>query len=96
MPGSPPTSSPCSTWANKTGSLMVTELMGCGDVEGLVEDSPKNRVPMEQAMRISRAACRGLEFAHSRNIVHRDLYPRFREELDRCAEAMAPHLEYRR
>ena len=54
---------------------MVTELMGGGDVGGLVEDSPENRVPMEQAMEISRAACRGLEFAHSRNIVHRDLKP---------------------
>ena len=27
---------------------------------------------------------------------HQDLYPLFRKELDRCAEAMAPHLEYRR
>ena len=26
----------------------------------------------------------------------RELYPRFREELDQCAEVMAPHLEYRR
>ena len=55
--------------------FMVTELMGGGDVEGLVEDSPENRVPMEQAMGIARAVCRGLEFAHSRNIVHRDLKP---------------------
>ena len=55
--------------------FMVTELMGGGDVEGLVEDSPENRVPMEQAMEIARAVCRGLEFAHSRNIVHRDLKP---------------------
>ena len=49
--------------------------MGGGDVEGLVEDCPENRVPMEQAMEIARAVCRGLEFAHSRNIVHRDLKP---------------------
>ena len=55
--------------------FMVTELMGGGDVEGLVEDSLENRVPMEQAMEIGRAVCRGLEFAHSRNIVHRDLKP---------------------
>jgi hypothetical protein len=27
---------------------------------------------------------------------YRELYPRFRKELDRCTEAMAPHLEYRR
>ena len=48
--------------------FMVTELMGGGDVEGLVEDSPENRVPMEQTMEIARAVCRGLEFAHSRGI----------------------------
>ena len=55
--------------------FMVTELMGGGDVEGLVEGSPENRVPIEQCMEIARAVCRGLEFAHSRNIVHRDLKP---------------------
>ena len=27
---------------------------------------------------------------------YRDLYPRIRKELDRCTEAMAPHLQYRR
>tara|TARA_B000000460_G_scaffold103764_1_gene72656 strand:- start:219 stop:4145 length:3927 start_codon:yes stop_codon:yes gene_type:complete len=55
--------------------FMVTELMGGGDVEGLVEDSPENRVPMDQTMDIGRSVCRGLEFAHSKNIVHRDLKP---------------------
>ena len=55
--------------------FMVTELMGGGDVEGLVEDSPENRVPIDQAMDVGRAVCRGLEFAHSKNIVHRDLKP---------------------
>ena len=55
--------------------FMVTELMGGGDVEGLVEDSPENRVPIDQAMDIGRSVCRGLEFAHSKNIVHRDLKP---------------------
>ena len=55
--------------------FMVTELMGGGDVEGLVEDSPENRVPMDQTMDIGRSVCRGLEFAHSKKIVHRDLKP---------------------
>ena len=55
--------------------FMVTELMGGGDVEGLVEDSPENRVPIDQALDIGRSVCRGLEFAHSKNIVHRDLKP---------------------
>ena len=40
--------------------FMVTELMGGGDVEGLVEVSPENRVPMDQTMDIGRSVCRGL------------------------------------
>ena len=54
---------------------MVTELMGGGDVEGLVADSDGRRVPLEQAVSIAQETCRGLEFAHSRGIVHRDLKP---------------------
>ncbi len=55
--------------------FLVTELMGGGDVEGILEDAPDNRVPLEQALEIAGATCRGLEFAHSRGIVHRDLKP---------------------
>ena len=55
--------------------FMVTELMGGGDVEGLIEDAPEHRLPLKQAIRIAVATCRGLEFAHSRGIVHRDLKP---------------------
>ncbi|MFQ6028743.1 MAG: serine/threonine-protein kinase PknK, partial [Dehalococcoidia bacterium] len=54
---------------------MVTELMGGGDVEGVVEDAPEHRLPLEQAIGIAIETCRGLEFAHSRGIVHRDLKP---------------------
>ena len=54
---------------------MVTELMGGGDVEGVIEDAPDHRLPLEQAIDIARETCRGLEFAHSRGIVHRDLKP---------------------
>ena len=54
---------------------MVTELMGGGDVEGLVEDADGHRLPLEQAISIAAETCRGLEFAHSRGIVHRDLKP---------------------
>ena len=54
---------------------MVTELMGGGDVEGIIEDATDHRLPLEQAINITRETCRGLEFAHSRGIVHRDLKP---------------------
>ncbi|MFQ6026030.1 MAG: AAA family ATPase [Dehalococcoidia bacterium] len=54
---------------------MVTELMGGGDVEGVVEEAEDHRLPLEQAVDIAKETCRGLEFAHSRGIVHRDLKP---------------------
>ncbi|MEE8158073.1 MAG: protein kinase, partial [Dehalococcoidia bacterium] len=54
---------------------MVTELMGGGDVEGVIEDAADHRLPLEQAIEIAKETCRGLEFAHSRGIVHRDLKP---------------------
>ena len=55
--------------------FMVTELMGGGDVEGLIEDAPNHLLTLEQAIKIAHETCRGLEFAHSRGIVHRDLKP---------------------
>ena len=54
---------------------MVTELMGGGDVERVIEDAPDHRLPLEQAIEIVKETCRGLEFAHSRGIIHRDLKP---------------------
>ena len=54
---------------------MVTELMGGGDVEGVIEGAPEQRVPLEQALRIADQVCAGLEFAHGHGIVHRDLKP---------------------
>ena len=56
-------------------TYMVTELMGGGDVEGVIEDATDHRLPLEQAIDIAKETCRGLEFAHSRGIVHRDLKP---------------------
>ena len=54
---------------------MVTELMGGGDIEGLIEDAEAHRLSLEQVIGIAVETCRGLEFAHSRGIVHRDLKP---------------------
>ncbi len=55
--------------------FIVTELMGGGDVEGLIENAPDHRVALADAVRITDEVCRGLEFAHSKQIVHRDLKP---------------------
>jgi len=54
---------------------MVIELLAGGDVEGVVEDAPDHKLPLEQAVRIAIETCRGLEFAHSKGIIHRDLKP---------------------
>ena len=54
---------------------MVTELMGGGDVEGLIEKAEDHRISLEQALEVAQETCRGLEFAHGRGIVHRDLKP---------------------
>ena len=54
---------------------MVTELMGGGDVEGLIEGAPDHQLTLDQAIGIARETCRGLDFAHGRGIIHRDLKP---------------------
>jgi hypothetical protein len=54
---------------------MVTELMGGGDVEGVIEKAPDHKLPLDKALAIAAQVCRGLEFAHGRQIVHRDLKP---------------------
>jgi tetratricopeptide (TPR) repeat protein len=54
---------------------MVTELMGGGDVEGLIEQAPDHKLPLETALTIAEQVCQGLEFAHGQKIVHRDLKP---------------------
>jgi len=54
---------------------MVTELMGGGDVEGLIEKAVGHMVPLEQAIELAKEVCRGLDFAHGQGIVHRDLKP---------------------
>ena len=56
-------------------TYMVTELMGGGDVEGLIEKADDHRLPLERAIGVAKEVCRGLEFAHNRGLVHRDLKP---------------------
>ena len=54
---------------------MVTELMGGGDIEGVIEKADDHRIPLERAIEVATEVCRGLDFAHSRGIIHRDLKP---------------------
>jgi tetratricopeptide (TPR) repeat protein len=54
---------------------IVSELMGGGDVEDLIEKAPDHRLPLDQVMEIARSVCEGLKFAHAQGIIHRDLKP---------------------
>jgi len=54
---------------------IVIPVMPGGDVEGLIEKAPEHRLPIEQAVAIAKAICRGLEYAHGKGIIHRDIKP---------------------
>ena len=53
---------------------LVQELMGGGDVEGLIEKAG-GALPLAQVLEVGIATCRGLEYAHGQGVVHRDLKP---------------------
>jgi predicted ATPase len=54
---------------------IVIPVMPGGDVEGLIEKAPEHRLPLDKAIDIAKAVCRGLEFAHSKGVIHRDIKP---------------------
>jgi tetratricopeptide (TPR) repeat protein len=54
---------------------IVLPLMPGGDVESLIEKAPEHYLPIEQAVGIAKAVCRGLEYAHAKGIIHRDIKP---------------------
>jgi tetratricopeptide (TPR) repeat protein len=54
---------------------IVLPLMPGGDVESLIEKSPEHRLPIGQAVGIAQSVCRGLEYAHAKGIIHRDIKP---------------------
>jgi eukaryotic-like serine/threonine-protein kinase len=54
---------------------IVLPLMPGGDVASLIEKAPERCLPIEQAVGIAKAVCRGLEYAHAKGIIHRDIKP---------------------
>jgi tetratricopeptide (TPR) repeat protein len=54
---------------------IVIPVMPGGDVESLIEKAPEHRLTIEQAVGIAKAICRGLEYAHGKGIIHRDIKP---------------------
>jgi tetratricopeptide (TPR) repeat protein len=63
------------SFQGKDQPYMILPLMPGGDVEGLIEQAPDHRLPLEQTLTLAKQVCRGLEFAHGKGIVHRDLKP---------------------
>ena len=54
---------------------IVMELLGGGDVDGVVSDAEEHKLGLDDLLRIAIETCEGLEFAHSHGIMHRDLKP---------------------
>jgi class 3 adenylate cyclase len=54
---------------------IVSQYMGGGDLDGMLNNAPERRLPIQEAIRIAQQIQQGLAHAHDRGIVHRDLKP---------------------
>jgi eukaryotic-like serine/threonine-protein kinase len=54
---------------------IVSQYMGGGDLDGMLNRTPDRRLPIQEAVRIARQVQEGLAHAHERGIIHRDLKP---------------------
>ena len=54
---------------------IVSQYMGGGDLEAVLNKAPDRRLSIPETMRIAQQVVLGLAHAHSRGIIHRDLKP---------------------
>src|SRR3989454_756292 len=54
---------------------IVSQYMGGGDLDGLLDKTPNRRLAIVDAMQIAWQVVQGLAHAHGRGIIHRDLKP---------------------
>jgi hypothetical protein len=54
---------------------MVAPLLSGGDVEGLIKKAPDHKMSIDKTIDIAKSVCKGLEFAHAKGIIHRDIKP---------------------
>ena len=54
---------------------IVSQYMGGGSVDDLLQHAERRRLPVEQALRLAEQICGALEHAHARGVIHRDLKP---------------------
>jgi len=55
--------------------FIVSEILGGGDVEELIQKTPNHKLSQGQVIDIAQSICNGLQYAHDKGIVHRDLKP---------------------
>jgi serine/threonine protein kinase len=54
---------------------IVLPLLSGGDVEGLIKKATDHKLPLDKSIEIAQSVCKGLEFAHAKGIIHRDIKP---------------------